>query len=166
LLTFHQAGVFCTYPQAYLSKASQFFSEFITSTLLMFIIFALKDESNQGAMGKSGAGHMFPLALFFLIFGLGACFGVETGYAINLARDLGPRLMSYILGYGPEVWSAGDYYFWVPLVASFVGCTFGGFLYDAFIYTGPESPINTPWMGLKRLVRPDRPWGRGTRSAA
>ncbi|KAL2044032.1 hypothetical protein N7G274_003553 [Stereocaulon virgatum] len=160
------AGVFCTYPQAYLSKASQFFSEFITSTLLMFVIFALKDESNQGAMGKSGAGHMFPLALFFLIFGLGACFGVETGYAINLARDLGPRLMSYILGYGPEVWSAGDYYFWVPLVASFVGCTFGGFLYDAFIYTGPESPINTPWMGLKRLVRPDRPWQKGSRSAA
>ena len=38
------------------------------------------------------------LALFFLIFGLGACFGWETGYAINLARDFGPRLMSYAVG--------------------------------------------------------------------
>ena len=41
----------------------------------MFVIFALKDDSNPGAMGKTGAGQFFPLALFFLIFGLGACFG-------------------------------------------------------------------------------------------
>ena len=160
------AGVFCTYPQPYLTKASQFFSEFITSTLLMFVIFALKDDSNPGAMGKTGAGPLFPLALFFLIFGLGACFGVETGYAINLARDFGPRLMTYILGYGPEVWTAGNYYFWVPIVASFLGCSFGAFLYDAFLYTGPESPVNTPWLGLKRLLRPDRSLRHKARSAA
>ena len=111
-LMIHKGGVFCTYPQAFLTKTSQFFSEFITATILMFVIFALKDESNRGAMGKTGAGPFFPLALFFLIFGLGACFGFETGYAINLARDFGPRLMSYAVGYGHEVWSAGDYYFW------------------------------------------------------
>ncbi|KAG0646997.1 hypothetical protein D0Z07_6087 [Hyphodiscus hymeniophilus] len=69
------AGIFCTYPQAFLTKASQFFSEFIASAILMFVIFALKDDSNPGAMGKSGAGQLFPLALLFLIFGLGACFG-------------------------------------------------------------------------------------------
>jgi len=148
------ANIFCTYPQQFLTKTGQFFSEFVASAILMFVIFALKDGSNPGAMGKSGAGNLFPLALFFLIFGIGACFGWETGYAINLARDFGPRLMSYAVGYGSEVWTAGDYYFWVPVVASFLGCTFGGFLYDLFIYTGPETPINTPWIGLKRILNP------------
>jgi hypothetical protein len=61
--------------------------------------------------------------------------------------------MSYILGYGHEVWSAGGYYFWIPMVAPFCGCMFGGFLYDLLIYTGP-SPVNTPWLGLKRLLKP------------
>lgn len=41
-------------------------------------------------------------------------------------------------------------------VAPFCGCIFGGFLYDISIYTGPESPINSPWLGLKHLIRPDR----------
>lgn len=69
------AGIFATYPQAFMTTVSMFFSEFIASAILMFVIFALKDGSNPGAMGKSGAGALFPLALFFLIFGLGACFG-------------------------------------------------------------------------------------------
>jgi aquaglyceroporin related protein len=39
------------------------------------------------------------------------------------------------------------------MVAPFFGCTFGGWLYDMFLYTG-ESPINTPWAGLERVIRP------------
>lgn len=119
----------------------------------MFVIFALKDDSNKGSFSASGS--WFPLALFFLIFGLGASFGWETGYANNLARDFGPRLMSYALGYGSEVWSAGGYYFWIPIVAPFCGALFGGMLYDIAIYTGP-SPVNTPWFGLKALLMPHR----------
>lgn len=67
--------------------------------------------------------------------------------------------MSYIVGYGPQVWSAGGYYFWIPMVAPFCGCVFGGFLYDAFIYTGPESPLNQPWWGLKAIYDHHR-WRR------
>lgn len=68
-----------------------------------------------------------------------------------MARDFGPRLASYAVGYGSEVFSAGDYYFWIPMVAPFFGTLFGGFLYDVFIYTG-VSPINTPYMGVKKMV--------------
>ena len=145
------AGIFCTYPQSDMTKASMFFDEFIASAMLMFVIFALKDDSNKGAFSASGA--WFPLCLFFLIFGIGATWGWQTGYAINLARDFGPRLMSYAVGYGHEVWSAGGYYFWIPMVAPFLGTLFGGFLDDVFIYTGP-SPINTPYFGLAKLFRP------------
>lgn len=56
-----------------------------------------------------------------------------------------------MVGYGPEVWRAGNYYFWVPMVAPFCGCTFGGFLYDILLFTG-QSPINTPYWGLYRFV--------------
>ncbi|CAK7272665.1 glycerol channel [Sporothrix epigloea] len=148
------AGVFCTYPAPFMTRTGMAFSEFIASTILQFVIFALTDANNIGA------GPLTPLCLFFLIFGIGACFGWETGYAINLARDFGPRLVSYMIGYGHEVWSFGGYYFWIPMVMPFLGCLFGGFLYDTFIYTGP-SPMNTPWLGLKRLVRPNKvrsPW--------
>ncbi|OJJ45387.1 hypothetical protein ASPZODRAFT_17605 [Penicilliopsis zonata CBS 506.65] len=136
-------GIFCTYPAAFMTKTGQFFSEFIASAILMFVIFALKDDGNLGA------GPLAPLGLFFTIFGIGACFGWETGYAINLARDFGPRLTTYILGYGHEVWAAGGYYFWVPMVAPFCGCAFGGWLYDVFLYTGSDSPITRPWMGVR-----------------
>jgi aquaglyceroporin related protein len=73
------AGIFCTYPKSYMTKTSMFFSEFVASAILMFVIFALKDDTNNGV--SAGGGNWFPLGLFFLIFGIGACFGAETGYA-------------------------------------------------------------------------------------
>ncbi|KAF2215477.1 hypothetical protein CERZMDRAFT_57026 [Cercospora zeae-maydis SCOH1-5] len=150
------AGVFCTYPAPFMTRTGMFFSEFIASTLLMFLIYAIKDDHNIGAK------NLTPLALFFIIFGIGACFGWETGYAINLARDFGPRLVSYMIGYGTEVWSAGGYYFWIPMVSPFLGCLFGGFLYDVLLFTG-QSPINTPYWGLYRVVPSLRRKYAGTR---
>jgi len=141
------AGIFCTYPVSFMSTTGQFFNEVIASALLMFTIYACKDDNNIGA------GKLMPLALFFIIFGIGACWGWETGYAINFARDFGPRLVSYFIGYGHNVWAAGNYYFWVPMVAPFCGCLLGGWLYDVFIFTG-ESAVNTPWMGLEQVIRP------------
>lgn len=42
------------------------------------------------------------------------------------------------------------------MVAPFLGCTFGGWIYDVFLYTGQDSPVNTPWLGIKRLLHPRR----------
>ena len=93
--------VFNTYPQPFLTKTGQVFSEIVASAVLVFVIFAMKDDNNLGA------GDKVPLMLFFLIFGIGATLGWETGYAINLARDFGPRLFTYCVGYGTNVWKAG-----------------------------------------------------------
>lgn len=51
------AGIFCTYPQAFLEKSNQFFSEFIASAILMFVIFALKDPSNNGVSKVQYSPH-------------------------------------------------------------------------------------------------------------
>jgi aquaglyceroporin related protein len=53
--------------------------------------------------------------MMFLIFALDSGLGWETGNAINPARDLGPRIMATLLGYGSEMWTAGGYYFWVSV---------------------------------------------------
>ncbi|KAN0096895.1 aquaglyceroporin like protein [Hyaloscypha variabilis] len=140
------AGIFSTYPAKYLTTTGQFFDELIGSAVLMFMIYALKDE------GNIGAGNLTPLGLFFVVFGIGTSFGSQTNFAINSARDFGPRLMTYMLGYGPQVWTSGNYYFWVPVVAPLLGCALGGWLYDMFLFTG-DSPINTEFAGLARLVR-------------
>lgn len=53
----------------------------------------------------------------------------------------------------------------IPMVAPFCGCAFGGFLYDVFIFTG-NSPINTPMLGLQRLMRPRKSVWSNTHPAA
>jgi glycerol uptake facilitator-like aquaporin len=59
-----------------MTRTGMFFSEFIASALLMFMIYAIKDDHNIGAK------NLAPLVLFFIIFGIGACFGWETGYGM------------------------------------------------------------------------------------
>ena len=74
------AGIFCTYPAEFMTKTGQFFSEFIASTLLMFLIYALKDD------GNIGAGPLTPLGLFFIIFGIGGESFFLKGFGIASHR--------------------------------------------------------------------------------
>lgn len=136
------AGIFCTYPAEFMTRTGMFFSEIVASAILMMGIYAINDDNNLAA------GDLGPIALFFLIFGIGAAFGWETGYAINPARDFGPRFASFCLGYSPQVFSAGGYYFWIPIVGPCLGCLLGGFIYDLLVFTGAESPLNMPYIGL------------------
>lgn len=63
--------------------------------MLLLVVFAVTDRNN----GPPPAG-LVPLTIFFVILGIGVALGMETGYAINPARDLGPRLLTSMVGYG------------------------------------------------------------------
>lgn len=135
------ATVFSTYPVEFLSAVGQFFSEVISTAILIICLFAIGDEKNNPA------GDLGPLIIFFLIFGLGAAFGWQTGYALNLARDFGPRLLAFCIGYSSEVWTYGGNYSIIPCTAPFVGALLGGAIYDVLIFTG-DSPMNRRHFGL------------------
>ncbi|RMY63862.1 hypothetical protein D0863_10226 [Hortaea werneckii] len=146
------AQIFITFPQPFLPTASAFFSEVIATGLITLSIFALKDETSNGGIARA-ANNWFPLKMFFIYSAIGVSYGWETAFATNPARDFGPRVACTILGYGSGLWTNASYYFWIPLVAPFVGAMIGGFVYDFFVYTG-ASPVNAPWLGLKLLISP------------
>lgn len=81
----------------YMTNVNCFFDEFIGTAVLLIIVCALTDRNN----GPPPAG-LVPLALFVTILGIGAALGLQTGYAINPARDLGPRIMMAMVGYGRQ----------------------------------------------------------------
>jgi glycerol uptake facilitator-like aquaporin len=60
---------------------------------------------------------------------IGMSYAYNCGGAINPARDFGPRFFTFVAGWGPQVFSAGNYFFWVPLVAPFFGAILATLLY-------------------------------------
>ncbi len=117
-------GVFYTHPQSFVGTFGAFGDEFIGTALLVGLIFAIVDGRNQPVQG-----NINPLIIGLLIVAIGASFGTNTGYAINPARDLGPRLWIAIVSGGAS-FSVNNYYFWIPIVAPLLGGVVGAFIYD------------------------------------
>ncbi|KAF0382832.1 MIP family channel protein [Gigaspora margarita] len=131
------AGIFATYPQEFMSIGGAFFSEFIGTFFLLLIILAATDERNL-----PNTRTIFPLIIGLALTTIAISLGYETGFSLNGARDFGPRLFTFIAGYGVEVFSAYNFYFWIPLVAPVLGGLFAGIIYDLLIYWG-KSPVNS-----------------------
>ncbi|RIB15405.1 aquaporin-like protein [Gigaspora rosea] len=131
------AGIFATYPQEFMSIGGAFFSEFIGTFFLLLIILAATDERNL----PNTRAH-FPFIIGLTLTTIAISLGYETGFSLNGARDFGPRLFTFIAGYGVEVFSAYNFYFWIPLVAPILGGLFAGIIYDLLIYWG-KSPVNS-----------------------
>ena len=127
-------AIFATFPAEYYSNAAgPFLDELIGTALLVGIVLALVDEFGEGPQA-----NLAPLIIGFVVFGIGMSFGANSGYAINPARDLGPRLFAWIQGWG-EIAVPGNYgnvdgYMWVPIVAPLVGGLVGAVVYDFFIH--------------------------------
>src|SRR6266849_2831367 len=82
-----------------------------------------------GTFGVFGDEFLGTALLLFLIVAIVASFGLNTGYAINPARDFGPRLWIAIVSGGASL-SADNYYFWIPIVAPLTGGVVGAFIYE------------------------------------
>ena len=121
------AGIFATYPQPFLTIFGGLVDQILGTALLLLVIMAIGDSRNIAA------GNLGPIAVGFLVMAIGMSFGFNAGYAINPARDLGPRLFTAFGGWGSEVFRAGNNWFWVPIAGPLIGGPLGAYLYDAFI---------------------------------
>ncbi|KAG6836835.1 hypothetical protein H0H93_002515 [Arthromyces matolae] len=124
----------------YLTAVSCFFAEFFATAILLIVIFAINDKYN--CPPPSG---LAPLVLFITLLGISASLGMQTSFAVNPARDLGPRLLTSMVGYGKAVYTfRNQYWIWCPIMADFLGGLAGAGFYDLFLYTGEESIFNRP----------------------
>jgi MIP family channel proteins len=123
------AGIWATYPQPFLMPyPGGLVDQVVGTALLMLGIFALTDRKNCAP-----TGNLTPLLVGALVFLIGMTFGFNSGYAINPARDLGPRLFTAVAGWGQGVFQAGHGWWWVPIVGPLIGAVLGGAIYDALI---------------------------------
>lgn len=83
------AGIFSTYPQAFLSSSEGFVDQLLGTALLALIVMGVTDPRNMTHKELSQA--LAPLLVGATVFGIGVSYGFNCGYAINPARDLGPR---------------------------------------------------------------------------
>jgi len=85
---------------------------------------------------------------------------MQTGFAINPARDLGPRVMTAMVGYGRKVFDyRSQYWIWSPLLGSICGGLSAAFIYSALIYRGEDCFINAPNAAFRRQKNAYRPSG-------
>jgi glycerol uptake facilitator protein len=112
-------GVFSTIPQIR-NTVPNFITEVIGTAMLLFGVLAIVTNAD---------GALVPLSVGFLVLAIGLSLGGPTGYAINPARDLGPRIAHAVLpipGKGDSDFSYG----WLPVVAPLVGGIIGAVLWS------------------------------------
>jgi aquaglyceroporin related protein, other eukaryote len=141
---------FLTFPRAaWVTPGIAFLSEMTATSLLTISVLALGDDTNA----PPGAG-MNAFIVGLLITVLGMSFGSLTGLAMNPVRDFAPRVTLYFLGFSPSEGLWGDgYWFKVNWLGPMLGAVLGGFLYDATIFVGGESPVNYPSRRIRRAAR-------------
>jgi glycerol uptake facilitator protein len=119
------AGVFTTFPAFPAVLQAGFLDQVIGTGLLLLFIFAITDEFNCPPGANLG-----PLMIGLVVVAIGISFGGMHGYAINPARDLGPRLFTVAAGFRNNGITDGNRVWWVPVVAPLLGGLVGAALYD------------------------------------
>ena len=124
-------GSFCTSP-AIRNFKNNFFSEFLATFMLIFGILYIVEPNIivEGLDANFGIGSLGALPVGILVWVIGLSLGGTTGYAINPARDLGPRIIYQLI---PRKNKISDWaYSWVPVIGPSLGAVAAGLLYVYF----------------------------------
>jgi glycerol uptake facilitator protein len=118
-------ATFATFPAGYFSTVwGPLIDQIVGTFFLLLFIFAVIDGFNLGVKA-----NMHPFIIGMVVMAVGISFGANAGYAINPARDFGPRLFAWVAGWG-KLAMPGNYsdvglhvnnYFWVPIVGPLIG---------------------------------------------
>lgn len=119
------AGIFTTFPAFPEVMSAGLLDQVIGTALLLLLIFAITDERNQPL-----APGLAPILVGAVVIAIGMAFGGMHGYAINPARDFGPRLFTVVAGFRNNGLTDGTMVWWVPIVGPLVGGVIGGVAYD------------------------------------
>ncbi|KZO95208.1 aquaporin-like protein [Calocera viscosa TUFC12733] len=121
------AGLFGTYPSMDTPAFSCWLAEFFPTCALIFAVLYVVTLSPRPAF------PVVPLMLFIIILGIGCTFGSTTSFSMNPARDLGPRLLTYMAGYGREVWDyKNQYWIWGGQLGAISAAVFVGLSFHVF----------------------------------
>lgn len=120
----HTAGIFTTFPAFPELLSAGFLDQTIGTALLLLLIFAIVDDRNQPG------GALQPLLIGLVVVVIGMSFGGMHGYAINPARDFGPRLWTVVAGFRNNGLTDGVRVWWVPVVAPLLGGVIGAGIWD------------------------------------
>ncbi len=141
------AGVFFTHPGLAVTPMHAFVNEAILTALLVFGIFAITEQYNEMAPQANFGAVMIGL----LVAILGSSMGYLEAWAMNPARDFGPRLFAYFAGWGSSALPSPDNYWWVPVVAPMIGGVVGGAAYQWLIH--PFLPARVRAQAAEQAVR-------------
>ena len=143
-------SIFATFPAPYFkgNMWGPLFDQIVGTMFLVMLIVAVIDLRNTAVKANLG-----PLIVGFAVAAIGMSYGANAGYAINPARDLGPRLLAWLGGWGdlavPGNGPWFSWYLWVPILGPLIGGVIGVLLYDLFVgdvlharllRTGPAAP--------------------------
>lgn len=153
-------GIFATSPAQYFhgGHLGPAIDQLVGTAILIVLIAALIDNRNQAP-----SGNLAPLLIGFVIAVIGCSYGTNAGYALNPARELGPRLFAWLAGWGKLAFPGNYYgqttdYWWVPVFMPLLGAVVGILLYDFFIgdvLDARATMLLTPEPGLAPLPTTD-----------
>jgi glycerol uptake facilitator protein len=124
------AGVFFTHPGLAITPIHALSDQIILTAFLIFGIFAITEQYNELAPGANFGAVIIGL----LVAVIGASMGFLEAWAINPARDFGPRLFCFFTGWGSSALPSPDHYWWIPIIGPLLGGIMGGAAYQLLIH--------------------------------